>query len=122
MKTVNSTLPQILKYTEQKNDKNCTTCWYMYHKHKNSFNQDFIPNIIPFIQLHFNNFSLTLIPLGYFEDLSPLGGGADLAPPPPPQISATNGPIDSKIGSRKTSQVELFKKIYKNWTFIFFIN
>ena len=28
---------------------------------------------------------LTLIPLGYFEDLSPLGGGwggADLAPPP----------------------------------------
>ena len=23
----------------------------------------------------------TLFPLGYFEDLSPLGGGADLAPP-----------------------------------------
>ena len=40
---------------------------------------------------------LTLFPLGYFEDLSPLGGGADLAPPP--QISATNGPIDSKIGT-----------------------
>ena len=39
---------------------------------------------------------LTLFPLGYFEDLSPLGGGADLAPP---QISATNGPIDSKIGT-----------------------
>ena len=41
--------------------------------------------------------SLTLFPLGYFEDLSPLGGGADLAPPP--QIAATNGPIDSKIGT-----------------------
>ena len=42
--------------------------------------------------------TLTLFPLGYFEDLSPLGGGggADLAPP---QISATNGPIDSKIGT-----------------------
>ena len=26
------------------------------------------------------------------------GGGADLAPPPP-QISAINGPIDSKIGT-----------------------
>ena len=26
-------------------------------------------------------FLLTLFPLGYFEDLSPLGGGADLAPP-----------------------------------------
>ena len=25
---------------------------------------------------------LTLIPLGYFEDLSPLGGGGVLAPPP----------------------------------------
>ena len=35
---------------------------------------------------------LTLIPLGYFEDLSPLGGGG-------PQISATNGPIDLKIGT-----------------------
>ena len=40
---------------------------------------------------------LTLFPLGYFEDLSPLGGG--LIWPPPPQISATNGPIDSKIGT-----------------------
>ena len=56
---------------------------------------------------------LTLIPLGYFEDLSPFGGGggggAVLAPPPPPppQISATNGQIDLKIWhSRKTSQVE----------------
>ena len=39
---------------------------------------------------------LTLIPLGYFEDLSPLeGGGAVLAPP---QISA-NGLIDLKIGT-----------------------
>ena len=52
--------------------------------------------------LAFHNYSdfieLTLFPLGYFEDLSPLGGGgADLAPPP--QISATNGPIDSKIGT-----------------------
>ena len=29
------------------------------------------------------NASLTLIPLGYFDHLSPLGGGgADLAPPP----------------------------------------
>ena len=42
---------------------------------------------------------LTLIPLGYFEDLSPLGGGGGLFCPPPPQISATNGPIDSKIGT-----------------------
>ena len=39
---------------------------------------------------------LTLFPLGYFEDLSPLGGGLF---GPPPQISATNGPIDSKIGT-----------------------
>ena len=31
---------------------------------------------------------LTLIPLGYFEDLSPLGGGggAILAPPPPSDL------------------------------------
>ena len=43
--------------------------------------------------------SLTLFPLGYFEDLSPLGGGGGLIWPPPPQISATNGPIDSKIGT-----------------------
>ena len=42
---------------------------------------------------------LTLIPLGYFEDLSPLGGGGLFWPPPPPQISATNGPIDLKIGT-----------------------
>ena len=43
---------------------------------------------------------LTLIPLGYFEDLSPLrGGGGGLFWPPPPQISATNRPIDSKIGT-----------------------
>ena len=42
---------------------------------------------------------LTLIPLGYFEDLSPLGGGGPFWPPPPPQISATNGPIDLKIGT-----------------------
>ena len=40
----------------------------------------------------------TLIPLGYFEDLSPLGGGGCFGPPPP-QISATNGPIDLKIGT-----------------------
>ena len=43
---------------------------------------------------------LTLIPLGYLEDLSPLGGGGGgggiLAAP---QISATNGPIDLKIGT-----------------------
>ena len=45
--------------------------------------------------------ALTLIPLGYFEDLSPLGGGGGggLFWPPPPQISATNGPIDLKIGT-----------------------
>ena len=43
---------------------------------------------------------LTLIPLGYFEDLSPLGGGGGgCFGPPPPQISATNGPIDLKIGT-----------------------
>ena len=42
-------------------------------------------------------FNLTLIPLGLFWGLESLGGGgADLAPP---QISATNGPIDSKIGT-----------------------
>ena len=43
--------------------------------------------------------NLTLIPLGYFEDLSPLGGGGGEPPPPPPQISETNGPIDLKIGT-----------------------
>ena len=43
---------------------------------------------------------LTLIPLGYFEDLSPLGGGGGGGCfGPPPQISATNGPIDLKIGT-----------------------
>ena len=42
---------------------------------------------------------LTLIPLGYFEDLSPLGGGGGGADLAPPQISATNGPINSKIGT-----------------------
>ena len=52
------------------------------------------------LKLHFAScFSiLTLIPLGYFEDLSPLGGGGAVLAPPP-QISATNGPIDSKIGT-----------------------
>ena len=43
--------------------------------------------------------ALTLIPLGYFEDLSPLGGGGGGAVLAPPQISATNGPIDLKIGT-----------------------
>ena len=43
--------------------------------------------------------SLTLFPLGYFEDLSPWGGGGGGLIWPPPQISATNGPIDSKIGT-----------------------
>ena len=42
---------------------------------------------------------LTLIPLGYFEDLSPFGGGGGGHFAPPPQISATNGPIDLKIGT-----------------------
>ena len=40
---------------------------------------------------------LTLIPLGYFEDLSPWGGGGGFLAPP--QISTTNGPIDLKIGT-----------------------
>ena len=40
---------------------------------------------------HFNP-----IPIGLFRGLESIGGGADL---PPPQISATNGPIDSKIGT-----------------------
>ena len=53
-------------------------------------------------------------PIGLFWGLESIGGG-DFRPPP--QISATNGPIDLKIGSRKTSQVE-YKKI-KNWTFIY---
>ena len=75
---------------------------------------DYIPNCIPDWQPgsdqrthhHDNGLSwssktrallwLTLIPLGYFEDLSPL---APPPPPPPPQISATNGPIDLKIGT-----------------------
>ena len=42
---------------------------------------------------------LTLIPLGYFEDLSPLGGGGGGGLLGPPQISATIGPIDLKIGT-----------------------
>ena len=37
--------------------------------------------------------------LGYFEDLSPLGGGGGGAVLAPPKISATNGPIDLKIGT-----------------------
>ena len=41
---------------------------------------------------------LTLIPLGYLEDLSPLGGGGG-GILTPPHISATNGPIDLKIGT-----------------------
>ena len=39
---------------------------------------------------------LTLIPLGYLKDLSPLGGGPLW---PPPQISATQEPIDLKLGT-----------------------
>ena len=55
-----------------------------------------------FWQLHITKIilhnTLTLIPLGYFEDLSPLGGGGGgCFGPPPPQISATNGPIDLNI-------------------------
>ena len=44
--------------------------------------------------------SINPIPIGLFRGLESIGGGgggADLAPPP--QISATNGPIDSKIGT-----------------------
>ena len=41
--------------------------------------------------------NLNPIPIGLFRGLESIGGGADLAPPP--QISATNGPIDSKIGT-----------------------
>ena len=40
---------------------------------------------------------LTLIPLGYLKDLSPLGGGGHYGPPP--QISATQEPIDLKLGT-----------------------
>ena len=47
------------------------------------------------------------------------GGGGGGCFGPPPQISATNGPIDLKIGSRKTSQVE-YKKIYKTFFDFFF--
>ena len=59
------------------------------------FHKLYPPFFVPF---EYNKGALTLFPLGYFEDLSPLGGGggADLAPP---QISATKGPIDSKIGT-----------------------
>ena len=43
--------------------------------------------------------SINPIPIELFRGLESIGGGggADLAPPP--QISATNGPIDSKIGT-----------------------
>ena len=42
------------------------------------------------------------IPIGLFRGLESIGGGVGgggLIWPPPPQISATNGPIDSKIGT-----------------------
>ena len=42
---------------------------------------------------------LTLIPLGYLKDLSPWGGGGGPLGPPPPQISATQEPIDLKLGT-----------------------
>ena len=42
---------------------------------------------------------LTLIPLGYFEDLSPLGGGGGCFAPPPLRSRQLMGPIDSKIGT-----------------------
>ena len=61
----------------------------------NIFIVEFKTNLIP--QSFIGRSILTLIPLGYSEDLSPLGGG--LFWPPPPQISATNGPIDLKIGT-----------------------
>ena len=37
------------------------------------------------------------IPIGLFRGLESIGGGGLIWPPP--QISATNGPIDSKIGT-----------------------
>ena len=42
---------------------------------------------------------LNPIPIGLFRGLESMGGGGGLIWPPPPQISATNGPIDSKIGT-----------------------
>ena len=43
-------------------------------------------------------FKFNPIPIGFISRTwVHWGGGADLAPPP--QISATNGPIDSKIGT-----------------------
>ena len=39
------------------------------------------------------------IPIGLFRGLESIGGGGGWFGPPPPQISATNGPIDSKIGT-----------------------
>ena len=58
---------------------------------------------------------LTLIPLGYFEDLSPLGGGGGGEA----HISATNGPIDLKIGTViKKSQIE-YKKYKKLDLYLF---
>ena len=54
---------------------------------------------------------LTLIPLGYFEDLSPLGGGGgggDILAPPPPPSDLGNKWTDwlENWYCRKTSQVE----------------
>ena len=40
---------------------------------------------------------LNPIPIGLFRGLESIGGGGWFGPPP--QISATNGPIDSKIGT-----------------------
>ena len=42
---------------------------------------------------------LTLNPIGLFWGLESIGGGGGLFWPPPPQISATNRPIDLKIGT-----------------------
>ena len=39
------------------------------------------------------------IPIGLFRGLESIGGGGGGADLAPPQISATNGPIDSKIGT-----------------------
>ena len=58
--------------------------------------------------------------IGLFWGLESIGGGGGGHFGPPPQISATNGPIDLKIGTVvKTSQVEFKKNIYI-WTFFFF--
>ena len=59
-------------------------------------------------------------PIGLFWGLESIGGGGGGAVLAPPQISATNGPIDSKIGTvGKTSQVEL--KMKKMDLYFFFI-